>query len=223
MKALIHAETPNSRVHVIVGDVGERTDCKRIVEASAELMGGIDVLLLNAGIGCLVELEKVPEEDLAVAQEVMNVNYLANVHLSFYALPLLRVSRGMIIVNSSLAGIGWSPGRCFYSASKHALRGFFNSLRCEVGHEVQVTMTYPGFVMSEIHDRAYHEKGKPLQRSGDFMSAERCAELILQGAAKGSRDYCMTWLGSFALKTTPFLGSLNDILAIRKANSGIKQ
>ena len=210
-------------MHVIVADLGVRADCKRTITEGIELMGGIDVLILNAGVGCLVELEKVPEEDLDVCENVMNLNYTANVHLSYYALAALRKAKGMIIVVSSEAGIAWSPGRCFYSASKHALRGFFNSLRCEVGKEVQITMTYPGFVLTEIHDVAYHEQGKKLSRGKGFMSAERCAELILHGAAKSARDYCMTWMGAVAMKITPFAGSVSDRMAIRKAKAGISQ
>lgn len=185
-------------------------------------MDNIDVLLLNAGIGCLVRLDEVNESDINVCENVMTINYFANVYLSYFALPHLKNSKGMIIVNSSLAGIGWSPGRCFYSASKHALRGFFNSLRCEVGDKVQITTVYPGFVLSEIHDKAFHS-GNPLKRGAGFMTAERCSELILQGAANGERDYCMTWLGSFALKANPFMGGLSDFIAIRKAKAGISQ
>lgn len=186
-------------------------------------MNGLDVLILNAGIGCLVRLDEVPESDLSQCQRIMNVNYFANVHLSYYALNHLKASKGMIIVNSSLAGIGWSPGRCFYSASKHALRGFFNSLRTEVGDDIQITMTYPGFVLTEIHDVAYHAEGKALKRGKGFMTADKCAEIMLTGAANGERDHCMTWLGSFALKFTPFMGPLSDKIAIRKAKAGISQ
>merc|ERR1712137_414168 len=214
------AINPSFVSHVIVADVSEKEECKRIIQSSIEAMGGIDVLLLNAGIGCLVRLDKLPEEELSQVERVMNINYFANAYLSYFALDALKASKGMIIVNSSLAGIGWSPDRTIYSASKHALRGFFNSLRCEVGDLVQVTIVYPGFVLSEIHDRCYGNES--VSRNSKFMSAERCAELILQGAAQGARDYPMTWLGSIGYKLNPFLGPLNDRIAIAKAKEGIK-
>ena len=220
-KAELKQLNANSKTHVIVGDVGDKESCKKIIQKSLEFMGGIDVLLLNAGIGCLIRLEEVPESDLHVLENVTKINYFANVYLTYYALAELKKSKGMIIVNSSLAGIGWSPDRCFYSASKHALRGFFNSLRCEVGKDVQITVAYPDFVKSEIHDICYHDKSQALSRTGYFMSSEECANLILIGAAKGERDYCMTWTGTIALKVNPFLGPLADSIAIKKASSGI--
>jgi short-subunit dehydrogenase len=193
--------------------------CKVLIEKSIEILGGIDVLLLNAGIGCLKRFDEIPESDLHVIKDVMNLNYFSYAHTTYHALDTLKQNRGMIIVNSSLAGIGWTPDRTVYSASKHALRGFFNSLRCEIGDQVQVTTVYPGFVLTEIHDVCYGSES--LSRQGNFMTAEKGAELILQGAANGARDYNLTWLGAFAYKLGPILGPVSDIIAIRKAKSGL--
>lgn len=176
-------------------------------------------MILNAGIGCLKRLEDIPESDLHVIHDVMNLNYFSYAHLTYHALTTLKQNRGVIIVNSSLAGIGWTPDRTVYSASKHALRGFFNSLRCEIGDKVQITTVYPGFVLTEIHDVCYGSES--LSRKGSFMTAEKSAELILQGTANGARDYSLTWLGAFGYKMTPFLGPISDSIAIWKAKSGI--
>jgi short-subunit dehydrogenase len=210
---------PKFKSHIIQCDIGELEQSKTLIQKSIELMGGIDVLILNAGIGCLSRLDAIPEKDLHIVQDVMNVNYFANAHLTYYALDSLVRNRGMIIVNSSIAGVGWSPERTVYSASKHALRGFFNSLRCEIGDQVQITTVYPGFVLTELHDTCYGSE--TLTRKGEYMTAEKSAELILQGAADKVRDYNLTWLGALGYRVNPILGRISDIIAIRKAQSGI--
>ena len=120
----------------------------------------------------------------------------------------------------------WSPARSAYSASKHALRGFFNSLRCEEP-DIQITVVYPGacvyrtwsagyhpdddnrlcratrsgYVYSEIHDRARTIGGKKLEREAShFMPVDTACDLILEGMRKRSRDYSLTWSGVFGVR-----------------------
>jgi short-subunit dehydrogenase len=90
-----------------------------------------------------------------------------------------------------VAGIAGVPARTGYAASKHALFGFFDSLRIELeGTGVSVTMVAPDFVLSELHRRALAHDGKPLGKSplqeGKIMTAEKCAKLIVK--AMENRD-----------------------------------
>ena len=87
-------------------------------------------------------------------RDLMRVNYLGCVYPTHYALPHLEKSRGLIVVMASLAGLTGVPTRTGYAASKHAVFGFFDSLRIELeGTGVGVTMIAPDFVLSEIHRR----------------------------------------------------------------------
>jgi NAD(P)-dependent dehydrogenase (short-subunit alcohol dehydrogenase family) len=93
----------------------------------------------------------------------MRVNYLGAAWLTRRALPALKASRGRIVAISSLAGLAGVPTRTGYAASKHAMFGFFDSLRIELRpHGVSVTIVAPDFVVSEIHRRAAGPDGRPL-------------------------------------------------------------
>eukprot|EP01094_Clydonella_sp_ATCC50884_P002378 TRINITY_DN11822_c0_g1_i1.p1 TRINITY_DN11822_c0_g1~~TRINITY_DN11822_c0_g1_i1.p1 ORF type:complete len:304 (+),score=64.59 TRINITY_DN11822_c0_g1_i1:49-960(+) len=202
-------------------DVTDPQQCKDMI-AAADRLGGVHTLVANAGQGALMQVRDMKEEHIGTFQQIMAVNWLGCVYPVFYALESLRRNKGVIIVNSSLAGIGWSPGRSAYSASKHALRGFFNSLRCEEP-DIQITTVYPGFVFSEIHDRAKTVGGKQLERNVEhFMSTAEASRLILEGARLGERDWPLTTQGTLAIYLSPILPELADRLAIKKAKAGLK-
>ena len=111
---------------------------------------------------------------------MMQVNYLGSLYCTYYALPYLKQTRGRIVAVSSLTGKAGVPTRSGYAASKHAMAGFFNSLRIELdGSGVSVTMIYPGFVATGVQERGFGPDGKPLGRNplqmDQVMSAEECA------------------------------------------------
>jgi short-subunit dehydrogenase len=139
-------------------------------------------------------------EDLSVYERLMKVNYLGGVYPTYYALPHLKKSGGQIVVMSSLAGLTGVPTRTGYAASKHAVFGFFDSLRIELdGTGVSVTMVAPYFVRSEIHRRAVGPDGKPLGRSAmqedKIMTAEECAALTVAGMERRARLVITNWRG----------------------------
>ena len=110
----------------------------------------------------------------------MRVNYLGCVWLTHFALPELKRSRGQIVAVASLAGLTGVPTRTGYAASKHALIGFCDSLRIELGGTgVDVTVVAPDFVVSEIHRRSLGPDGQPLGESpmqeARIMTTEECA------------------------------------------------
>lgn len=177
------------------GDVAVETDCVRVIEDAAAYLGGLDMLILNAGISMLAPFDEV--SDLAPLERVMQVNYFGAVYCTRYALPALRESHGRIVAVSSLTGLTGVPTRTGYAASKHAMRGFFDSLRIEIErHGVSVTVAYPGFVDTGIRERAVGRGlGRPLRTHGRVMSADQCARLILEGAARRRRDIVMTAKG----------------------------
>ena len=132
-----------------------------------------------------------------VLERLMRVNYLGAAWLAAAALPALRRSRGRLVAVSSLAGMTGVPERSGYAASKHAMFGFFDSLRIEEApHGVSVTLIAPDFVVSQIHARAIGADGQPLgdspMRRERIMTAETCAEAIVEATWKRQRR----WVGS---------------------------
>ena len=177
-------------VLVVPTDVALEEACRDLIARTVERFGGIDVLVANAGRTMWARLDEV--KDLSLYEELMRTNYFGAVYPTFYALPHLKRSRGRIAVVSSVAGLTGVPERTGYSASKHALFGFFESLRIELQDTgVTVTMVAPDFVVSEIHRRAIGPDGEPLGKSplreGKIMTAEECARRIVRAVERRQR------------------------------------
>lgn len=208
-------------VLVVPTDVGRDEDCKALVQRTVDAFGGIDVLFLNAGVSCIMPFTDF--RDLDEFHRLMDINFFGYVRCVFHALPFLRRRHGRIAAVSSLAGKIGPPLRTPYSASKFAVHGFFNSLRCEVGHEVQITLLCPGFVLSEIHDKAKGVRGGRAERDvAQFMTAEECASASVRAVDRGAREEVMTLLAKVGTYLLPFLPSLLDRVAIRKSYGVIK-
>jgi len=189
-----------SETFVVAGDVGIEQDCRHIVEATVAQFGQLDVLVNNAGIGSSGLFADVT--DLSIFETLMRVNYLGSVWCTAHALPHLMRTRGRIVAISSLTGLTGVPKRTAYAATKHAMAGFFDSLRIEVADSgVSVTVIYPGFVFSEINQRALSPDGTPFgvrayqRKPGETMETDACVRQILAATARRQRDLVMTWRG----------------------------
>jgi short-subunit dehydrogenase len=177
-------------------DVSDESQCQALVENTVGEFGGLDMLINNAGLAVLSSLENLPNLDLF--RHTMNVNFYGAVHCTYYALPLLKQSRGRIVTVSSVGGKTAAPYNTSYCASKFALHGFFDSLRMEL-HEsgVSVTLVCPWWVVTEFHEALMDKNGEPRGARGRayytrrMMTAERCAEIILRAAGKRRREVLM--------------------------------
>lgn len=171
-------------------DVTGKADCETLVRNSIDRFGQIDILVNNAGATMWAEFSEV--SDLLIFRELMDINYLGAVYCTHFALPYLLESRGLIVAVASLAGLTGVPSRTGYAASKHAMVGFFDSLRIELRTTgVGVCIIAPDFVVSQIHRRARKGDGEimgdtPMQEAR-IMSAEDCAALIASAMEKRQR------------------------------------
>jgi short-subunit dehydrogenase len=130
----------------------------------------------------------------------MRINYLSAAYCTFYALKYLKESRGRIVAVSSLTGLSGVPTRTAYAATKHALFGFFDSLRIELmGTGVSVTMIAPDFVLTELHRRSFGRNGNPLGKSPlqdrKIMTADECALRIVKAIEKRERLLVLSFRG----------------------------
>lgn len=187
---------------VVATDVTEQLQCANLIKHTAEAFGCIDTLINNAGITMCARFDEI--KDLTVMEQIMRVNYFGSVYCTYYALPYLKKTSGTIVGISSLTGKTGVPTRSFYAASKHAMAGFFDSLRIELADSgVRVTMVYPGFVATGVRKRACGPSTNSLGRSHlhepDVMAAETCAQLILNAAAQRKRELVMTFRGRLGL------------------------
>ncbi len=199
-------------------DVSRRADCTALIDATLTRFGTIDVLLHNAGSTMWSRLDEL--EDPELLERLMRTNYLGAAWLTWRALPALVAARGRIVAISSLAGLVGVPTRTGYSASKHAMIGFFDSLRIELADQgVSVTVVAPDFVRSEIHRRAIGPDGKPLgvspMKEAKIMTADECAQIILRATLQ-RRRLVLTSLRARALRWLKLLApGIVDRLAAR--------
>ncbi len=170
--------------HVLVLDVEDEKAHAAAVARAQTLGGGrIDYLVNNAGRS---ERGLVERTEMTVVRQMFNLNVFAVMSLTKAALPtLLAQPKGAVLVTtSSVAGKLGSPISATYSASKHALQGFFDSVRMEMGgRNIRVVNVCPGPVHSEITLHAFTETaGKQLgdakEEGTNRMPAERCAALM---------------------------------------------
>ena len=142
-------------------DVTRQEQCRELVTKTIDRFGRLDALVNNAGRAMWSRFDEL--QDLSVMDEVMRVNYLGSAYCTYHALSHLKQSRGLIVGMSSVSGLTGVPMLSGYSASKHAVIGFFESLRIELlSSGVGVTIVAPDFVQSEILERALDSQGKPL-------------------------------------------------------------
>ena len=204
-------------------DVGVEGDCRRLIDRVVAAFGGIDTLLLNAGQDMGARFDELA--DASVLERIVRINYLGPAWLTGAALPQLKTSRGRIVVVSSLAGLTGVPTRTGYAASKHALHGFFDSLRIELaGSGISVTLVCPDFVQSEIHRRALGPDGKAVGKSPlreeRIMSASQCARLILAAARARRRMALLSLRGRLGRYAQVFAPGLIDRIAARAVARG---
>ncbi|MFK8037899.1 MAG: SDR family oxidoreductase [Crocinitomicaceae bacterium] len=153
--------------------------------------GKIDVLVNNGGLS---QRGNASETGLDIDRRIMEVNYFGNIALTKAVLPfMISAKSGHIIVISSIAGKFGFYLRSAYSASKHALQGFYESLLLEEAkHNVFVTIAYPGKINTPISVSALtatgdkHGEMDHNQKTG--MSAEKCVALIAKAAEKKKKS-----------------------------------
>jgi short-subunit dehydrogenase len=223
--ALVKAECEARGATAIAAptDVTDPEAARRLIETAVGAFGGLDVLVNNAGASMMARFDEIA--DLSVFEALMRVNYLACVHLTHHALPRLKESRGQIVVMASLAGFTGVPTRTGYAASKHAVVGFFDSLRIELaGTGVDVTVIAPDFVVSEIHRRSIGPDGKPLGKSpmqeSRIMTAEECAALTLRAMEKRRRLAVLSARGRWGRYVRLVAPGFIDRIAARAVREG---
>lgn len=179
-------------------DVSVEAECKAFVTEAASALGGIDVLVNNAGVSGHAMLEDV--SDFAWYEQMMRVNFFGTLWCTRAALPYLKQRRGLIVGVCSLAGKHGIPGRTAYSPSKAAQAAFLEAVRIELlGTGVDVTVVYPGVVLTDIRVHGYGPDGRPAGKSGldeaGAMTVEECARQIVVAMRRRKRELVMTAKG----------------------------
>jgi len=173
-------------IRILPLDLTQAHTLQLSANAAIQLFGHIDILINNGGIS---QRGLAKDTIVDVDRRIMEVNYFGAVGVTKYILPhFLQRKQGHIVVISSVTGIFGTPYRSGYAASKHALHGFFDSLRAELWKDVKdaipVTIICPGFIHTPITLSAVTGDGSPLGRFDDATykgkPAEWCAQKIVK-------------------------------------------
>jgi len=162
-----------------------------LAKQAQDIFDGLDILINNAGISQRAFTRETP---LVVDRQIMEINYFSVVALTKAILPgMLKQGNGYIAVTSSISGKFGFPLRSAYAASKHALHGFFETLRAETSREgIRVLIAFPGRIDTPISLSALDKEGNahgkidPGQATG--MSAEKCAKRYLRAIRKDKKE-----------------------------------
>lgn len=216
-------EKAGTEAVAVTVDVTRKSSCRELIKKTVSEFGRIDTLINNAGITMVARLDEMP--DLASFERVMGVNFFGSVYCTYYALSHLKESRGRIVGVSSLAGKAGLPFRSAYAASKHAMAGFFDTLRIEMAeHGVSVTVVYPDFVATGLRRQAVGPMGKTLDAdpvdAKRAMDAKTCARMIMTAAAGRKREYYLTRRGKMGQWLKLIAPSLVDRITMKAAMKG---
>ena len=170
--------TENERTFYLKTDVTNIAEVKNLADTVIEKMGGIDVLLNNAGIGIF---DKLIDSDLIDWHKMIDVNIKGVLNVLHYFLPHLIETNGQVINLGSVASHHVFPESGVYCATKHAVLAISESLRAELSKKIRVTTISPGSVNTPFIDQTKNSdllsKFKPSFESG--MTPEWVASQII--------------------------------------------
>jgi dehydrogenase/reductase SDR family protein 7B len=184
----VKAQLPSSggSARVLPADLEELDGLPDLVARATSLFERIDILINNAGIGMR---DYAINTALSVDRKIMTVNYFAAIGLTKLVLPgMLERGFGHIVAVSSMQGKYGIPRSAAYSASKHALHGFFDSLRNEIDTDVvAITILLPGIIATEITVHAMTGTGakymKQERSQAEGMPADQAARAFVRAIA----------------------------------------
>lgn len=194
-------------VHVLPFDLTETEILPSKAEDALKIFGKIDLMINSGGVS---QRSLALETDLKTEQQILDTNFWGTVILSKAVLPsMIKNGGGQIVVVSSLVGKFGTKLRSAYAASKHALHGYFDSLRSEIYNQnIDITIVCPGFIKTKVSINALTANGKQQGTMDDAqangMSAETCAKEIVKAVAAkkeevyiGGKETKAVWLKRF--------------------------
>jgi len=172
-------------------DLGNENSILNAVEIVKKDVGRLDILINNGGIS---QRATVLETPIAIDRKIMDINYFGAVMLTKAILPLMISNGGgHILTVSSISGKFGFPLRSAYAAAKHALHGFFETVRAELkSQNIKVTIACPGRVRTNISLHALDKDGKPhgqMDNGQDTgITAQECAKQMLNAIRKNKKE-----------------------------------
>lgn len=177
--------------HILPLDLAQQETFPDKVKEALSYVGHIDILINNGGISQRADaVETIPE----VTRRLFEINFFGTIELTRLVLPsMIGRKSGHIVTMSSIVGKFGSPRRSTYSASKHALHGYFDSLRFEVQDDgIDITLVCPGFINTDISRHALTAKGEPQntmdKKTARGLSTEEFSKRVLTAIRRRKKE-----------------------------------
>jgi short-subunit dehydrogenase len=193
--------------NVIPLDLEKNSNYNNEAKEVVKRYGTIDYLIVNGGIS---QRSLISETPLSIDRKLMEINYFGNISITKSVLPyMIEQKSGHIIVVSSIVGKFGFPLRSAYSASKHSLHGFYETLRAEQkSNNINVTIVIPGRVKTNISQNALLKDGSRHNKlddgQADGISVQSCSHQIVKAIKKnrkevliGGKELLMVWIRRF--------------------------
>ncbi|MBB4593501.1 SDR family oxidoreductase [Xanthomonas cannabis] len=204
----------------VVADVADPAQLQHAADAALARFGRIDTWVNNAGVAIFGLLQEVDDHD---SRRMFNINFWGVVYGSRIALPHLAASGGMLINLGSEASEAVVPWQGLYSASKHAVKGFTDSLRIELEHlagsPVSVVLIQPTAVDTPYPQHARNYMPQEPKLPPPLIEPLRVADAILHAAEHGGRDIKVGVMAGANIAITRLLPRLADPLSAMRAQT----
>ena len=211
-------QSSGSKCEYIVHDVSLEREVKKMIDHTIKSYGRLDVLICNAGISYRSVFENA---NLDVFEKLFRINFFGSIYSVKYSIPHLAKTNGSIIAMSSLNGFIATPTRSAYVSSKHAMQGFFDSIRLELMKKnIHVMVASPGYFESNFRKNTLksdgNKEGNTSRDEKGMMSTEVLAEKIFMGYKSKKRDLIFTFRGKLAHLIKNWFPKLSDNLAYKE-------
>ena len=175
------------RAEIVAGDLTDANVRQALLACAEQKLGGLDMLVNNAGVAALGPFEDANPGRL---RQIFELNFFSLVELTRAALPVLKRGRKPIVVNiGSIVGRVAVPHLSEYSAAKFAVRGFSDALRAELhGRGVDVLLVSPATVETEIWERMLEETAPTVWRAPRGLTPAAVATATVRAIRRGRRE-----------------------------------
>jgi short-subunit dehydrogenase len=205
-----HPASTQERAAYVAADVRNFEDVRKIAQVANEKFGGFDTWVNDAGVSVYGLIRDVPVED---EREVMEVNFWGSVYGMRTAVEHLKQKGGAIINIGSEASEHWIPLQAAYTASKHALKAYTNTLRLELEHDkipVSVTLVMPTGIATPFFEHAKNYMKEAPKAPSPMYAPEVVGEAILYAAEHTTRDFLVGETALIYTTLSKFAPKLHD-------------
>lgn len=182
---------PAESILILPFDVSKYDEAEAKAGEVLSKFGQVDILINNAGLS---HWSKIKDMSMEVLRQIIDTNFMGGAALTKAVLPaMLQKKSGRVVVVSSILGKIVTHKQAAYNASKHALHGFYDTLRAEYsGDGIKVLLVCPGFVNTNVAKNSLDRNGNPIGRNNKMiengLSTAYVAEQVIKAIENNKEE-----------------------------------